>query len=181
MTAAVQLDIAALTAPPVGFFETEPDVANALAGEWCHYLGPCNRPFGMQAWRLDLAGLPVSVAVSASTVSSTVAGHTRGEVVELARLCTRPGYRWATRVMLRLWREIGGPAWPYWRPAAAVAYSDNKRHPGHIYRHDGWTRVTSAARSGGGGTWSTQRGEAHPAHGTKSLWLWEYAAGGERA
>lgn len=177
MSVELQLEVPGLLVPAAGFFETDLGVANALIEDWGHYLGVNKRPFGAQAWRLDVAGEPVSVAISASTVSSTVAGFGRGHVVELARLCTKPGQRWATRVMLRLWREIGGPAWQqrYWRPVAAVAYSDNTRHPGNIYRLDGWRRVTDAAGSTGGGTWSTARGADHPARGPKSLWLWEYA------
>lgn len=180
MSAAMQLDLASITAPAVGFFETELDAANTLLTDWGHYLGHSNRPFGAQAWRLDIAGQPVSIAVSASTVSSTVADYTRGQVVELARLCTRPDYRWATRVTLRLWREVGALAWPYWTPVAAVAYSDNTRHPGHIYRTDGWARVTCAAGSNGGGTWSTARGPDHPARGAKTLWLWQYPEAEQR-
>jgi hypothetical protein len=176
----MQLDLSTITAPVAGFFETEPTAANALLKAWGHYLGPSERPFGAQAWRLDVAGQPVSIAFSASIVSATAARYECGQVVELARLCTRPGYQWATRVMLRLWRELGAPAWPYWDVAAAVAYSDNKRHPGHIYRTDGWRRVTCAAGSGGGGTWSTARGSGHPARGPKTLWLWEYPPADEQ-
>jgi len=172
----MQLNLAAITAPPVGLFETELAAANALLADWGHYLGTNNRPFGAQAWRLEVAGEPVSIAVSASIVSSTAAGYPMRQVVELARLCTRPDSRWATRVMLRLWREVGGPAWPYWQPLAAVAYSDNSRHPGHIYRTDGWARVSTTAGSNGGGTWSTKRGDGHPGRGPKTLWLWEYPA-----
>jgi hypothetical protein len=156
------------------------DVANSLLVEWGHYLGPMERPFGWQAFVLDVAGDPVSVAVSASTVSSTVAGLDRGEVVELARLCSAPSARWATRPTLRLWREVGAACWlnkyPDWRLSAAVAYSQNARHGGDIYRFDGWERVTdrAGAPSGPGATWSRQRGAEHPAAGRKSLWLWRY-------
>lgn len=181
MSASMQLDLAAITAPPVGLFETELTAANALLTDWGHYLGINNRPFGAQAWRLEVAGEPVSIAVSASIVSSTAAGYPMQQVVELARLCTRPDSRWATRVMLRLWREVGGPAWPYWKPLASVAYSDNSRHPGHIYRTDGWTRMTETAGSSGGGTWSTKRDNGHPARGPKTLWLWEYPADAQQS
>ncbi|RAJ70231.1 hypothetical protein K378_01396 [Streptomyces sp. Amel2xB2] len=178
MTVPTQLDAMSLVEPAAGFFETDVQAANAICTEWDHYLGPCNRPYGMQAWRLDVAGMPISVAISASTFSSTVAERTRGEVVELARLCTRPDYKWATRVMLRLWREIGAQAWPYWDVTAAVAYSGNKRHPGHIYRHDGWIKVTdrAGAPSGPNATWSKHRDAEHAASGRKTLWLWNYAA-----
>jgi hypothetical protein len=149
-------------------------VANKLLVEWGHYLGACERPFGVEAWALEVAGQPVSVAVSASTTSSTAAGYDRQQLVELARLCSAPGAAWATRAMLRLWREVAAPSWSYWSPAAAVAYSQNDRHDGRIYRFDGWTRHTDRAGSGGGGTWSTSRTGGHAARGAKSLWLWRY-------
>lgn len=149
-------------------------IANKLLTTWGHYLGPCERPFGAEAWALEVAGQPVSVAVSASTTSSTAAGYDRQQLVELARLCSAPTARWATRPMLRLWREVAAPAWSYWPVTAAVAYSQNDRHEGRIYRFDGWTRVTDRAGSNGGGTWSAKRTDGHAARGSKALWLWHY-------
>ena len=148
--------------------------ANRLLATWGHYLGACQRPFGAEAWALEVAGEPLSVAVSASTTSSTAAGYERRQLVELARLCTAPTARWATRPMLRLWREVAAPAWSYWRPTAAVAYSQNNRHDGSIYRFDGWTRHTCGSASGGGGTWSRRRDDGHAARGRKTLWLWRF-------
>lgn len=162
-------------ATAVGLVPVDLDRANAALAEWGHYLGPVTRPFGSQAWQLEVDGQPVSVAVSASTVSATAAGMVRGQLVELARLCSRPGYRWATRPMLRLWREVAAPRWPYWPVVAAVAYSQNARHGGQIYRFDGWTRATDAAGStGGGGTWSRTRHDGDIERGLKSLWVWHY-------
>lgn len=150
--------------------------ANALLEAWGHYLGPVARPFGAQAWCLDVDGRPVSVAVSSSIVSPTVAGFRRDQVVELSRLCSAPGAGWATRVAVRLWREIAAWRWPYWPPAAAVAYSHNDRHDGRIYRHDGWQRASTrcGAPPGPNSTWSRGRDPAHPAHGRKTLWIWRY-------
>lgn len=152
--------------------------ANDLLTEWGHYLGPCTRPFGAEGWVLEVAGSPVSVAVSASIVGPSAAGLPMNAVVELARLCSAPDARWATRPMLRLWREVAAPTWRYWPVSAAVAYSQNERHEGAIYRFDGWTRVTTraGAPSGPNATWSRPRGEGNPAAGRKSLWLWQYAA-----
>lgn len=149
-------------------------LANNLLTAWGHYLGACQRPFGAEAWALEVAGEPVCVAVSASTVSSTAAGYGRQQLVELARLCSAPDARWATRPMLRLWREVAAPSWPYWPAAAAVAYSHNGRHDGRIYRFDGWTRVCTTAGSHGGGTWSRRRDTQHTARGSKTLWLWRF-------
>jgi hypothetical protein len=154
--------------------------ANSLLTEWGHYLGACERPFGAEGWVLEVAGEPVSVAVSASIVGPSSAGYPMREVVELARLCSAPSARWATRPMLRMWREVAGPAWRYWPVEAAVAYSQNSRHDGSIYRFDGWTRVRSDAGKSPGvsSTWTKQRDVTHPAAGSKSLWLWRYGRSG---
>jgi hypothetical protein len=160
--------------------EIEVPAANRLLEEWGHYLGPCRRPFGQQAWCLAIAGQPVAVAISASPVSPHVVGPggerlRRRQLVELARLCsTEP---WATRVMVRLWREIAAPSWPYWRADAAIAYSLNQRHEGRTYRFDGWARLSRRAGSLGGGTWTRRREGTDPARGAKTLWLWDLREG----
>lgn len=148
--------------------------ADELLLRWGHRLGPCRRPFGQQAYVLCVDREPVSVAVSASVVSPAVAGYRRDQVVELARLCSAPGRSWASRVMLRLWREVAAPRWPHWLVLAAVSYSLNAQHKGNLYRHDGWERLTVRAGSRGGGTWSTRRAPGDPALGSKTLWIWRY-------
>lgn len=178
-----------LATPFVGLSPVPIGEANALLDAWGHYLGPTRRPFGQQGWVLTVEGVgPVSVAVSASIVSATVSTYRRneagdlevdetfrrGEVVELARLCSAPDAGWATRPMLRLWREVCAPAWRYWPVRAAVAYSANARHPGDVYRFDGWTRVRADCGSSGGGAWSRKRYATDAAHGRKTLWIWTY-------
>jgi hypothetical protein len=153
----------------VAISETE---ADALLTEWGHYLGPCDRPFRNEAWALDVMGEPVSVAVTSSIVSTTVAGYPRKQVVELSRLASLE--RWATRVTLRLWREVAAPRYLPWTPTAAVAYSKNDRHEGRIYRFDGWDKITDTAGSNGGGTWTKPRTAGDQAAGQKTLWLWKY-------
>jgi hypothetical protein len=148
--------------------------ADELLVSWGHRLGPYRRLFGQQAYVLCVDREPVSIAVSASVISPTVAGYRRDQVVELARLCSAPGRSWASRVMLRLWREVAAPRWRYWPVQAAVSYSLNAQHRGHLYRHDGWERVTDRAGSRGGGTWSTRRDAGDPAFGSKTLWIWRY-------
>src|SRR3972149_2228405 len=88
--------------------------ANELLEKWGHYLGAVNRPFRQEAYALELDGRPISVTVSGSIVSDHVLEYGREEVVELARLCSSPEHRWATRVMLRLWREVAAPRWRCW-------------------------------------------------------------------
>src|SRR5262245_21879763 len=118
--------------PVAGLMPVDPGWANVLLARWGHNRGPCERLFGLEAWTLDVDGLgAVAVAISASTVSGHVAGQEKGEpvhllrseIVELARLCADPAQRWATRPMLRLWREVAARRWPHWPVAAAVAYS----------------------------------------------------------
>lgn len=174
--------VATALLPAVGVEPVSNCEADALLTRWGHYLGPCDRPFGKASFALHIDGRPVSLATSASIVSSTVRvsddlSLTRGEVVELARLCSAPGEAWATRVMLRLWREVHALTWPHWPVRAAVAYSQNDRHEGRIYRFDGWTKVREVRPSGGAGQWSRARPEGDPARGPKSLWLWRYSPG----
>lgn len=166
--------------PAAGVSAIDIREANRFLEAWGHYLGACNRPFGAEAWLLEVSGQPVSVAVSASIVGPSAAGYPCREVVELARLCSAPESRWATRPMLRLWREVCGPAWSYWPVAAAVAYSQNERHEGAIYRFDGWTRVRTDAggNAGANSTWTKHRAADHPGLGAKSLWLWTYDSAG---
>ncbi len=165
--------------PVDGFSPCTVDNANWLLEQWGHYLGPCHRPFGIDCWTFDVAGQPVSVAVGASIVSAHLVDDDgnelfrRDQVIELARLCSVE--RWATRLMLRWWREVGALRWSHWPVEAAVAYSQNNRHAGDIYRWDGWKRVRSNSGSGqGGGTWTKHRDTAHAAVGPKSLWVWRY-------
>lgn len=170
--------------PVLGLYEISLAEANELLVEWGHYLGPVNRPFRSEAWGLDVGGRLVSVAVSSSAVNHVAADDgrrwQRAEVVELSRLCSSE--RWATRVMLRLWREVCAREWacPEPRrglpPLAAVAYSQTSRHEGDIYRFDGWECLRSDAGSGGGGTWSSPRSEGAVARGKKKLWLFPLEA-----
>jgi hypothetical protein len=153
--------------------------ANDLIVRWGHDMGAIERPFGWESWVLTVDEEPVSVAVSVSTVSDTVAGYVCREVVELGRLCSRPGDEWANRVALRLWRQVAAPRWHYWPVKAAVSYSLNSRHDGQLYRFDGWEKVTDAAGapSGPNATWSKKRQPGDPRAGEKTLWLWEYGRG----
>ena len=150
--------------------------ANRLLVEWGHKLGACNRPFSQQGWSLELGGEPISVAVSASAVSATVGGYyRRTEVVECARLCSRPDAAWATRIMLRLWREVCAQRWVDWEVRAAISYSHNGMHTGDLYRFAGWTKVKDdCGSSGGGGTWTNKRATTAVVMGRKTLWVWRY-------
>ena len=151
-------------------------VTNDLLVRWGHRFGPVHRPFRSEAFALEVDGVPVALAVSASVVSGTVAGFRRQEAVELARLCASPEHRWATRVMLRLWREVCAPRWKCWPVRVAVAYSQNAHHLGDVYRFDGWRRVSDNCGSSGGGAWSRPRYASDAVYGKKTLWVYEYGS-----
>jgi hypothetical protein len=161
--------------PVVTFGLVADDLADRLLVEWGHWLGACRRPFGRQSFGLAIEGavLAVAVAVSASTVNGTCAGYPRGEVVELARLCSHPDHRDLTRVALRLWRKVGPVEWgrSYWPVRAVVSYANAARHAGDIYRFDGWRKIADTKGSTGGGTWTRPRKSGEP----KSVWAFELA------
>lgn len=168
-------------APVAGLVPITVGEANVLLVRWGHNLGPCRRPFGQEAWVLDIEGRSVAVAISASTVSEHVrcadaSQLRRDEIVELARLCADPAERWATRPMLRLWREVAAPRWPFWVVVAAVAYSQSRRSGGDLYRWDGWTCEGDGKGSLGGGAWTRKRYAADEVAGPKRLWTWRYGA-----
>jgi hypothetical protein len=160
--------------------------ANRLLVAWEHKLGPIHRPFAMEAYALELDGRPIAVAVSASTVSSHVAGwwqlakredpvrYERQEIVELARCAAAPDVAWANRVMLRLWREVCAPRWRGWPIKASVSYSHNGLHTGQLYKFDGWRKINERCGSSGGGAWSRKRSATEAVSGRKSLWVYRY-------
>jgi len=53
-------------------------LANSLLARWGHSLGPVSRPFGAEAWALEVESRPAAVAVSVSIVSAAVTGTERG-------------------------------------------------------------------------------------------------------
>ena len=160
--------------PLVSFDRIPNEQADELLVKWDHWLGGCNRPFGRQSFGLHVADVGlVSIAVSASTVNANCGGYDRHVVVELARLCSHPDHRWASRVCLRLWREVAARCWAadYWPVQALVSYSNAIRHTGDLYRFDGWRRVGDVRGSTGGGTW-TRNKTMEP----KTVWVWELIA-----
>lgn len=156
--------------------EVHPDTTNVLLQEWHHPLGPIGRPFGMQAWILDVLGEPVALAVSASPVSTTVKGKTyhRSQIVELARIARHPDHPHILRVMLRLWRVYLAQLWPY-NPVEAVISYALPGTPGDIYRFDGWENWGKCGVSKGGGTWTSKEPKVSKiGDGVKTLWGFVY-------
>ncbi len=120
------------------------DEANRMLVAWGHRMGACNRPMGLlRAHGLFAHGHLVALTVTADLVAETCAGLSRGEAVELARLCaSRPDL---CRPMLRLWREF---IFPSYGASWAVSYQDEALHSGDTYRFDGWVQLQQHARSG---------------------------------
>jgi hypothetical protein len=173
---AAALHLPTTLVPAFGMEPCDDELADALLIRWDHPLGPCNRPFGRQDWLMTIDGEPVALATSASTVSKTVAGFERGQVVELARIARHPDHPFVLRVALRLWRAYLAERWPYWPVAAAVSYAIPGT-PGDIYRFDGWERVGVTRPSGGSGTWTRARPRVNDiSDGKKTLWRYQYAS-----
>lgn len=159
--------------PAVAGVEADMDDVNRLLVEWDHSLGACNRPFEQRGHALLIDGEPVAVTVSASIVSTTCGGDPRRGLVELARICRHPDRPWATRPMLRLWREVFAHQFASWPVHTAVSYATPGR-TGEIYRHDGWERVGPVKPSSGGGTWSNAPKVNDLADGVKTLWRFRF-------
>lgn len=145
---------------------------NGLLADWGHPLGACRRPFRQDFHALFVEGVAVGLTVGASTVSATVGGFRRDQVVELARIARHPAEPWVLRPLLRLWREVVAPSWPCWPVAALVSYA-MPGTPGAIYRFDGWRRVGRVRPSTGGGTWSSAPAVNTHADGIKTLWVYD--------
>lgn len=148
---------------------------NALLSEWGHYLGEQDGPRMVLWYGLFFAGAPVGVAVSGSPRGARCAGRSWDEVVELARLCAHPAHRDMTRVLLRCWRKTAAQHWAdqYHKTITTyAAYSDSTRHPGSIYRTDGWTLYDEKKRGSGG---IKDRKDNAQIVALKKLWIWPLA------
>ena len=155
----------------IAFRRSDAATVNDLLARWGHYLGPQRGPRMVLWYVLLLEGEPVSVAVSASPRGATCAGRPWEEVVELARLCSAPEHADMTRVALRCWRKLAAQDWAdryNKRVTLLAAYSDSARHPGNIYRFDGWTLYDERVRGSGGST----KGRKPQTVSRKRLWIW---------
>lgn len=139
--------------PPIAHIETiDRADLNRLLIKWEHRMGAYSRPtYAFEAHHaLFQHGEPVAITAAGETAREVVGqtGITRGEAVELVRLCA--ARRDLCRPMLRLWRELilPGIASAH-RRRIAVSYQDEALHSGDLYRFDGWQLL---GKGGGGGT-----------------------------
>lgn len=154
------------------FRRADAALVNALLAEWGHYLGPQAGPRLVLWYVLTLKSVPVAVAVSGTPRGATCALVPWPNVVECARICTAPGHNDLTRVVLRCWRKVAAQdfADAYGHPISLLAaYSDSSRHPGSIYRTDGWKLYDERQRGSGG---TATRGGSAQRRALKRLWVW---------
>jgi antitoxin VapB len=142
--------------------------ANRCLIEWGHRMGPLERgnSAALHCHALIVHGVVVGLACTSSLIRECVGGGlghmTRGNTVELSRLCALEP--WACRVVLRLWREVVFPQLGYrW----AISYQDADIHTGNTYRFDGWRR--EGFSSSGTDQRSGRRGRR------KWIWVWQLA------
>lgn len=157
----------------IAFRRWEAAPVNALLEAWGHYLGPQEGPRMVLWYGLFLGGAPVGAAVSASPRGATCGGIPWRHVCECARIVTAPEHRDMTRVALRCWRKLAAQDWANEYGGLVThlaAYSDSSRHPGSIYRTDGWTLHDERPRGRGG---LRERNQQRVA--LKKLWLWPLA------
>ena len=152
--------------------------ANVFLERWGHPLGGCNRPFEQNFWGMVVRSKVVAVVVTASPVSPTVRDDNertweRKQVVELARIGSAPGKNWATRPLLRLWREVLVHEWASWTPKLLISYA-LPGTAGNIYRFDGWTKIREVNKAAPGKSSQWAKGSATDTIGTgkKTLWAW---------
>jgi hypothetical protein len=145
---------------------------NQLLTEWGHYLGVQDGPRMVLWYGLFWREEPIAVVVSGSPRGATCAGVPWERVVECARICARPDRRDVVRVALRCWRMVAAQDWAdeYTKTIEILAaYSDSTRHPGNIYRTDGWTLYDEKMRGSGG---QAHRSGVSAASVPKKLWIW---------
>lgn len=146
-------------------------LVNACLDAWGHYLGPQDGPRLVEWYALTMAGRALAVCVSGSPRGKTCAGKPWRQVCELVRVCAAPEHRDMTRVALRCWRKVAAQdfADAYGNAIERLAaYSDSSRHPGNIYRFDGWTLYDERLRGSGGAATRRQQTQA-----LKRLWLYD--------
>ena len=135
--------------PLITFDVISADDLNASLTAWGHRDGALRRPatFGSWSYGLREHGRLVGVCSASTLIRPTCAGGlTRGEAVELSRICAER--RDLCRVVLRLWRAFAFPAlcrahgftW-------AISYQDRRRHSGALYRFDGWVPLAGVTES----------------------------------
>lgn len=129
-----------LVDPLVSFDAIGPDELNWCLTKWEHKMGPLNRPTPPRAHGLRHNGRLVAVTATDYLAAAEVQGLSRGEAVELSRVCAER--RDLNRATLRLWREFVFPAMCAVRGCTwAISYQDAAEHSGGLYRFDGWVRL----------------------------------------
>jgi len=168
--------------------QTKREISELLCA-WSHPLHAdgetYDRPFGFQAFCLEVFGEPTAIAVSASAPNEAVCEDLgRYNTVDLARIAASPDPRFANclRAVLRWWREFLAPLWTVyhggWDIDAAVSYSLPGK-PGNLYRADGFKKVAERrvkTRNSGGRQGASRAAKIAAAPDlVMGVWVWRYA------
>ena len=166
---------------------TKREISDLLCA-WSHPLHgdgeSYDRPFGFQAFCLEVFGEPAAIAVSASAPNEAVFEDLgRYNTVDLARIAASPDPRFANclRAVLRWWREFLAPLWTVYRGGwdidAAVSYSLPGK-AGHLYRADGFRKVAERRvkqRNSGGRQGASRAAKiAATPDLVMGVWVWRY-------
>lgn len=153
---------AKLIDPLISFDEIDRVHLNRCLQRWEHRMGPLHRPFAQfdRCFALFHEAETVAVVAHSRLIGAVVAGISREQACEVARVCAaRPDL---CRVVLRLWREF---VFPSLKKPWAISYQDAALHSGHLYRFDGWVRLGSS-RSGTDARGGGRKGRS------KVIWGW---------
>lgn len=127
---------------PLGSFDViGRDEANECLERWGHRMGPIRRPLFRAPIDFGLREKGELLAVAtADTLIRPTAGLDRSNAFELSRLCAAAPR--LTRLMIRLWTEIGYPEIVRtWGTPWAISYQNAAMHDGDLYRFDGWVKL----------------------------------------
>ena len=127
--------------PLASFDLIDRDEANACLVRWAHQMGAINRPLFRDPIDFGLRrGRELIAVATADTLIRPTAQLERSNAFELSRLCAATSR--ATRLMLRLWTEIGYPEIVRaWGTPWAISYQNAVLHVGDLYRFDGWVKL----------------------------------------
>lgn len=134
--------------PLVSFDMISQAELNRCLVEWDHKMGPWQRPdYGSARFHgMRHNGELVAVLASDRLISEEVAGLSREQAFELARVCAVREH--LNRAALRLWREFVFPQICRERGTSwVISYQDAVIHSGNLYRFDGWVQL-GKSRSG---------------------------------
>jgi antitoxin VapB len=129
--------------PYISFDLIGRDELNRCLRAWGHKMGPLQRPLFKAPcdYVLRLRGEPLAVVASDTLIRPTCE-LTRGTAFEMSRMCSAPGHRGISSLMMRMWRAFAYPQIVRaWGAPWVISYQDAVGHTGNLYRYDGWLLI----------------------------------------